>query len=138
MKHRAIIGREVPLRALEEALAAPPRVVLVSGEAGIGKTRLVEAIVTRMRARGARIITGHCYPSDTVFAFSPWIEGLRSLVGDEPLLARLGAPWRAELAELVPELGAPQPPIAPRVRGGCSRPSGVSSKRSRPPRPSCS
>ena len=41
MEHRAIIGREVPLRTLDEALAAPPRVVLVSGEAGIGKTRLV-------------------------------------------------------------------------------------------------
>jgi tRNA A37 threonylcarbamoyladenosine biosynthesis protein TsaE len=41
---RALIGRAAPLKALGDALADPPAIVLLSGEAGIGKTRLVAEI----------------------------------------------------------------------------------------------
>ncbi len=59
VRDRPLIGRDVPLRELEDALAAPPAVVLLSGEAGIGKTRLVGEIeaarATRLRRAARRV-----------------------------------------------------------------------------------
>jgi DNA-binding SARP family transcriptional activator len=104
-----LVGRDVEMARLaavrDEALAGAGRALVVVGEAGIGKTRLVDELVAPARADRARVIVGHCYPSDSGFALSAWIDALRNVVGDEPLLAGVGAPWRAELGVLVPELG---------------------------------
>ena len=48
------------LAALESAVAGEPAVVLVGGEAGVGKTRLVEEAAERARERGVRVLTGSC------------------------------------------------------------------------------
>jgi DNA-binding SARP family transcriptional activator len=116
-----LVGRDAEMaRAVavrDRALAGAGRVLVVTGEAGIGKTRLVDELVAPVRARGARVIAGHCYPSDTGFALTAWIDALRAVVGEEALLASLGTPWRSELAVLVPELGVeaiPGPSAGPR------------------------
>ena len=58
------IGREAELAtvttALESAVAGTPTVVLLGGEAGVGKTRLVEEAAARARATGARVLAGSC------------------------------------------------------------------------------
>ena len=58
------IGREAELgtltAALETAVAGTPTVVLLGGEAGVGKTRLVEEAAARARAAGARVLAGSC------------------------------------------------------------------------------
>ena len=48
--------------ALEQAAAGRPAVVLFSGEAGIGKTRMVDIAIASARGAGARVLTGRCIP----------------------------------------------------------------------------
>jgi predicted ATPase len=58
------VGRERELAglgaALERAADRRPAVVLVAGESGVGKTRLVSELGARARERGARVLTGDC------------------------------------------------------------------------------
>ena len=56
VRDRPLIGRDAPLRELEDALAAPPAAVLLSGEAGIGKTRLV----TEIESAAGFVLHGEC------------------------------------------------------------------------------
>jgi DNA-binding SARP family transcriptional activator len=93
-----LVGRDVELRqvmlALDEARTAT-RVVLVEGEPGIGKTRLVEEAATTAAARGAAVLWGRAFEGGAAPAFWPWLPPLRSLAG------RLGRD-----AELAPQLAS--------------------------------
>jgi hypothetical protein len=92
-------------RLVDDTAAGIGRVVVISGEAGVGKTRLVDELCARARDEGARVVIGHCYQSHRDFVLGAWIELLRtSLVGDAAALAAAGAPYRAELASLLPEV----------------------------------
>ena len=77
----ALYGRDEELAALRAALAGSSagrgRLVLVAGEAGIGKTTLVEALLAEARADGAVILSGHSYDIDAA-PYEPWIDLLRS------------------------------------------------------------
>ncbi len=105
-----LIGRAPALealeRSLERALDGGARVVLISGEAGIGKTRLLEALGDAATARGARVLLGRCYETEQPLPFRPWVDVLR---GERPslepvALAGLTAGARAQLARLFAEL----------------------------------
>jgi DNA-binding SARP family transcriptional activator len=103
----ALIGRDTEIallrRAREEAWAGRAGVVLVSGEAGIGKTRLLEVVAGEAAACGGRILTGRFHETEQILPLQAWIDALRS--GDALAdLGDLGA-WRAELTRLFPELG---------------------------------
>ena len=78
------VGRDVELRqvmlALDEARTAT-RVVLIEGEPGIGKTRLVEEAATAAAAHGAAVLWGRAFEGGAAPAFWPWLPPLRSLVG---------------------------------------------------------
>ena len=104
------LGREREIEALEgaleDALAGRGRVVLLSGEPGIGKTRTAEELARRARAAGALVLWSRCPASEVRPAYGPWLQVLRGLLaarGD----AALARPARnAEaLAQLLPELG---------------------------------
>jgi DNA-binding CsgD family transcriptional regulator/tetratricopeptide (TPR) repeat protein len=94
--------------AADRAAAGTPTAVLIGGEAGVGKTRLVGEVVAAARANGAMVLVGGCVElGGEGVPFAPLIEALRGVVRDpdEPGLARLlpgGA--RSELARLLPEL----------------------------------
>src|ERR1700753_397056 len=95
------------LAALDSAMAAEPAVVIVGGEAGVGKTRLVEEAAARARDAGARVLTGRCVElGGAGLAPSPIGDALRSLmrVMDSDELEPLLGPARDELARLLPEL----------------------------------
>ncbi|MFI5496731.1 ATP-binding protein [Actinoplanes sp. NPDC051859] len=65
--------------ALARALAGRGETVLISGEAGIGKTRLVTELATIATAQGARVLWGRCHEADFSPAFWPWLPILREL-----------------------------------------------------------
>jgi len=94
--------------AFECARAGSPATVVVAGEAGVGKTRLVTELIGRARAQGALALAGGCLDvGEGVVAYAPLVEALRSLTGavDPAELERVLGGARAELARLVPELG---------------------------------
>ncbi|WP_165400234.1 ATP-binding protein [Motilibacter rhizosphaerae] len=121
----ALVGREPALERLGGALAAAvsgePRVVLLAGEAGIGKTRLVEELVPRAERAGARVLVGACVElGEDGVAFAPVVAALRSMARalPEDEVERVLGPARAGLARLVPELGpAPAPAAGELGRG---------------------
>ena len=96
-------------RALDLAAGGRPVTRLITGEAGIGKSRLVEEFL-RARASDALILEGDCLPlGETGLAYAPFVAALRPLVRslDADRLDRLIGPGRAELAHLLPDLGPP-------------------------------
>src|SRR5829696_2932972 len=119
-----VIGRDAEAArlgaALERAAGGQPAIVLVAGEAGVGKTRLVTDLVGRAGELGAVALSGGCLDvGDGVLAYAPLVEALRPLVGllDAAELERVLGGARGELARVVPELGPP-----PAGAGGGGRP----------------
>ncbi|MCS6880864.1 MAG: adenylate/guanylate cyclase domain-containing protein [Oscillochloridaceae bacterium] len=77
-----LIGRDRELAWLRElwvAAAGSGRVARVSGEAGIGKSRLVAALAAEVRAAGARVFTVRCLAYNSATPYAPWSELLRSM-----------------------------------------------------------
>jgi DNA-binding SARP family transcriptional activator len=76
-----LVGRAVELRqaiaALDEAQAGT-RVVLVEGEPGIGKTRLVEELAAEAAGRGVAVHWGRAFEGGATPAFWPWLPVLRT------------------------------------------------------------
>jgi tetratricopeptide (TPR) repeat protein len=76
-----LVGRGVLLqageRALQSALAGRGRVLLLAGEAGIGKTTLALALLERAAALGAQTRIGACWEGEGLPPFTPWIDALR-------------------------------------------------------------
>jgi DNA-binding CsgD family transcriptional regulator/tetratricopeptide (TPR) repeat protein len=86
--------------------------VLVAGEAGVGKTRLVEEFGQRVDGAGGLVIAGACLEFDRALPFGPIVEALRELhrrVDDATLAEVLGSA-RSDLARLLPELAPESPP----------------------------
>ncbi len=79
----AIIGRDHPtavLRAeIARAAASHGGFVLVTGEAGIGKTTLVTAAAEEARERGALVLSGACWDSGSAPGYWPWVQVVRAL-----------------------------------------------------------
>jgi DNA-binding CsgD family transcriptional regulator/tetratricopeptide (TPR) repeat protein len=107
-----LIGREpemaVLLDALDRAEAGSPAVVLVGGEAGIGKTRLVTEVANVARGRGDLVLEGGCASlgSGEGLPFAPIAEALRGWRRSEDPASLVGLidPTTRELARLVPGL----------------------------------
>jgi predicted ATPase len=105
-----LVGREselsVLLAAVERAAGGEGAVAVVGGEAGVGKTRLVQEAAAHAR-RGGRVLSGACVEvGGDVLPLAPIVDALRSLARSTPadqLQALLG-PARRPLARLVPEL----------------------------------
>jgi DNA-binding CsgD family transcriptional regulator/tetratricopeptide (TPR) repeat protein len=113
------VGRGADLDALvaafRDAAEGHPRVVLVTGASGIGKSRLVAEFADGVRADGGRVLAGSCF--DVIGAalpYGPIVSVLRDLVAATPPadLARVLGPARADLCRLLPELADPEPPPA--------------------------
>ncbi|MDQ1462516.1 MAG: hypothetical protein QOI08_4000, partial [Actinomycetota bacterium] len=109
-------GREQQLETLNSALkevrGGTSKLVLVSGEAGIGKTRLATELARGANDDGATVLYGRC-DEDLGVAYQPWIESLGHLVCHAPdsLLAEYVEAHGGELLRLVPGLQARRPEV---------------------------
>ncbi|HEY8800040.1 MAG TPA: AAA family ATPase, partial [Candidatus Limnocylindrales bacterium] len=102
-----LVGRERELVTIGSAWqAATPdgRVVLLEGEAGIGKTRLAEAVATTIRADGGIVLAARGYPGEGGIAYGPIAELLRAGLATPDGTTRLEAldeTARLEIGRLV-------------------------------------
>lgn len=124
MSSGRFVGREEELELLDAALALTgvgrPGGVVVGGEAGIGKTRLVHEFAERAAGAGARVLLGSCPAvAEGGVAFAPVVEALRGLIKEfaGPMLDWLVGDGRGELALLLPQLADPDLPSAPQRMG---------------------
>jgi len=105
----ALFGRESAWAALLSAYAgvgATGHLLAVTGEAGIGKTRLVETFLAHARDSGASAVAATCYEGESDLAYAPFATALRALRRLPNAAARLTATparWRGEAARLTPE-----------------------------------
>jgi DNA-binding SARP family transcriptional activator len=109
------VGREAELEQLEQALtmttgttSGDGRLVVLRGDAGVGKTRLCEALAARALARGERCVLGRCFESERVLPFALWVDLLRSDASllDDAVWNALPSACRTELGRLLPQRGA--------------------------------
>ncbi|MEV6208234.1 AAA family ATPase [Kitasatospora sp. NPDC051914] len=108
-----LVGRQRELGLLLAAARHPPAVVLVEGEAGIGKSRLVHEAASVLTAEGHRVLTGHCHPLREPYPYGPVVDALRKA---GRFLPTAGLPRTAgALAPLLPDLAdrLPDPPPRP-------------------------
>jgi DNA-binding SARP family transcriptional activator/tetratricopeptide (TPR) repeat protein len=96
------------LRALCGELASGAGASLVMlGNAGVGKSRLVEALVEEAESAGMLVLLGRAWETERVLPFGPWVHAFRSAGILSELAAALDMPSRRELARLFPDLGTP-------------------------------
>ena len=87
-----IVGRQRELsqlrEALDKSLQGQGQLVLIGGEAGIGKTTLVEAVANEAGERGFLVLRGGCYDLTTTPPYGPWVEITRDYPTDKTLPGR--------------------------------------------------
>ena len=114
-----LVGRDAALERLrsswERAQRDGARVVLLGGEAGIGKTRVLGAFAAQLHERGAAVLYGRA-PEEPLAPYQPFAEALRPYVAacdPDELTAGVG-PLGGELARLLPDLALRLPPASDR------------------------
>ena len=113
-----IVGRATELSALHvivrEVEEGQSRIVLLSGEAGIGKSRLVAEIETEAGSRGFLLLQGNCFQRDLTSPYAPLLDLLRLYIANQPPEVREAElqPYAQELMPVLPDLVTPVPASA--------------------------
>ncbi|MDX6717911.1 MAG: hypothetical protein QOJ63_165 [Solirubrobacteraceae bacterium] len=118
----SFVGRAAAVQQLElsyeQAACGNRRIVLLCGEAGIGKTRLATEVALRAHAKGAVVLYGRC-DEETLLPHQPFVEALRHYVGNcapEVLASQLQL-ISGELRRVVPDLAERIPGLAEPLSG---------------------
>lgn len=106
----ALVGRTGELARLVSGVTTPPAVVVVEGEAGVGKSRLVSELPSQAGLAGWRLLWGGCRPIREAFPLGPLLEAVLTL--PDSSIDNL-SPVAGALRPLLPELAERLPP-APR------------------------
>lgn len=111
-----LVGRQAEMEQLEGWWQAPEgeRVMLLAGDPGIGKTRLLAETAVRAFASGAIVLAGRA-PEETLVPYQPFLEALGHYVFRAPLeeLRLVAREYGAELGRLIPELRRRVPELPP-------------------------
>jgi DNA-binding SARP family transcriptional activator/tetratricopeptide (TPR) repeat protein len=104
-----LFGRSAELAVLQHAWAAAVAgrsgLVLVRGEAGVGKTRLVAEVAATARSQGAVVASTQCFGTSGRLALAPVADWLRH-EAVQAAAATLDPAWRAEVGRLIPAEGS--------------------------------
>lgn len=107
------VGRDDDLRAVRavyDAIDHDGRLVVVEGEAGIGKTRLVEELLLDLRKNGAAVLAGRAYEDEAALAYAPLVDALRArLREDARWVDDVPARTITEVSRLLPEITDARP-----------------------------
>ncbi|HBB36084.1 MAG TPA: hypothetical protein DDZ80_25535 [Cyanobacteria bacterium UBA8803] len=111
----ALVGRQVEWQSIQSWLSATAKqdkseVLLILGEPGIGKTRLLEELALTVQQRQGLVLQGRGFEAETLRPYGAWIDALRGLALDS--LPELPP----ELGSLLPEIGRPLAPLEDRGR----------------------
>ncbi len=105
-----MVGRQSELNQLSElwlrAQQGRSQLVLISGEPGVGKTRLAHELMVYAQLNGAFVMHGGCYEYEATTPYLPFVEALREWVrrqSTDELREHLGA-MAPEIAKLAPEV----------------------------------
>ncbi len=118
-----VIGRTGYLAALGEQLtntiAGNGMTLLLAGEAGIGKSRLLQAAKLLALDQGFVVLQGNCFETDRTLPYAPLLDLMRSFCAlhSSNTLSVLLRPYAAELLLLLPELSSLWPEITPAFGG---------------------
>ncbi|MCR6488415.1 AAA family ATPase [Amycolatopsis sp. OK19-0408] len=104
-----LVGRAGELAALTSAALRPPALLVVEGEAGVGKTRLTAELLARPELARARVLAGGCRPLREPFPYGVIVEALRDAGKYLPAAGRL-SPLTGVVGRHLPELAASLPP----------------------------
>ena len=108
------LGRKTEWRALQEAwrktTGGHSQLVILSGEAGIGKTRLAEEMLAWASRQGMTTASAHCYAAEGRLAYTPVTAWLRADAVQNSL-ASLDPTWLTEIARLAPEVLTKRPKL---------------------------
>ena len=105
-----LAGRTEPLgilsASLDDALRGGGRLIAVYGEAGVGKTRLVDELRTAAVSRGCLVLAARAYETEAGLPFALWVNAVRSadVVENRSIIEALGAEWRDALNPLFRDL----------------------------------
>lgn len=112
-----LVGRAPELAALSAAARHPPAVIVIEGDAGIGKTRLIREWLATPELAGTRTLVGHCSPLREPLPFGPVIDALTATAaaGQLPGPGAL-SPVTGALRPLLPELADRLPPALEPLR----------------------
>ncbi|MCP4517407.1 MAG: AAA family ATPase, partial [Delftia sp.] len=112
------VGREDEYAWLAAGLSNGSKVIAITGEAGLGKTRLAQQALEYARQQGTLTLSACCYEVESDAPYHPLIEALQPLMHqDAPALKDLAPQWRDELERLFAHLYPGSPAQAPPIQG---------------------
>ncbi|MBW3662094.1 MAG: AAA family ATPase [Actinobacteria bacterium] len=107
-----LVGRDHQIALLDQHLdegSSSGRLLVVEGEPGIGKTRMLEELADRAEGGGHRVLTTRCHEGEDRIPYGPLAELLRAAAATWPeTVAAATAHDLAEVARLVPEVAPPR------------------------------
>jgi DNA-binding SARP family transcriptional activator/tetratricopeptide (TPR) repeat protein len=109
-----LVGRQREWKVLQDAWQTAshgkPQCAMLTGEAGIGKTRLAEELLTWASRQGCVVAAARCYAAEGALAYAPVIAWLRAPAVRQRLVS-LETVWLSEVARLLPELLTEHPDL---------------------------
>lgn len=117
----SVLGPQSSVFNLQSSIIPPAgQLVVIEGEAGIGKSRLLAEVIWRLsqvETTTWTVLQGYCYEAERSLPYHPFVDALTPLANNLDI-ASLDIPdvWLAEVARLVPDLAASRPEISASLR----------------------